>query len=139
MHVITETLHVDTQGEGDTHDLTDAVQQAVERSRLSSGVVTVFVPGSTAGLTTIEFESGAVGDLATALEGVAPRHGEYAHNARWGDGNGYAHVRSALVGPSLGVPFADGQLLTGTWQQIVLVDFDNRPRERRVICQIMGT
>jgi secondary thiamine-phosphate synthase enzyme len=138
MQIVTETLHIDTRGEGDTHDLTDAVQQAIDGSRLARGVVTIFVPGSTAGLTTIEFEPGAVGDLGTALEGIAPRHGEYAHNARWGDGNGYAHVRSALVGPSLDVPFADGRLLTGTWQQIVLVDFDNRPRKRQVICQIMG-
>jgi len=98
----------------------------------------VFTPGSTAGITTIEYESGAIADLKRALEIMAPRHGEYEHNLRWGDGNGYSHVRSALIGPSLAVPVRDGRLELGTWQQIVLCDFDNRPRRRRVTLQLVG-
>jgi secondary thiamine-phosphate synthase enzyme len=138
MTVHTDTIELSTQGEGDTHDLTGAVEAAIQRSGLRDGTVTIFVPGSTAGVTTIEFESGAVADLDTAMDRVAPRHAGYLHNQRWGDGNGFSHVRAAILGPSLSVPFAAGRLLTGTWQQIILVDFDNRPRDRRIICQIMG-
>ena len=98
----------------------------------------VFVPGSTAGLTTMEFESGAVVDLKSAIDRLAPEGMAYAHDARWGDGNGFSHVRAALLGPSLSLPLREGALVTGTWQQIVLVDFDNRPRSRRVEIQIIG-
>jgi secondary thiamine-phosphate synthase enzyme len=138
MNVTTATIALATRGEGDTHDLTDQVQRAIDGAGVTAGIVTLFVPGSTAALTTIEFESGAVADLATAMERVAPRDGEYRHNERWGDMNGFSHVRAAVLGPSLTVPFADGRLLTGTWQQIILVDFDNRSRQRNVLCQIMG-
>ncbi|HKZ84258.1 MAG TPA: secondary thiamine-phosphate synthase enzyme YjbQ [Anaerolineae bacterium] len=136
--VITKQLTLQTRGDGDTHDLTHAVEQAVKESGARSGVVTLFVVGSTAGLTTIEFEPGAVADLQTAFERVAPRDGVYQHHLRWGDDNGHSHVRAALLGPSLSVPFAEGRLALGTWQQIVLVDFDTRPRRREVVAQIVG-
>jgi secondary thiamine-phosphate synthase enzyme len=119
-------------------DLTSAVAAAVAKSGMTSGIVAVFVEGSTAGVTAIEFESGVVADLDRALEKVAPRHGDYQHHLRWGDDNGSAHVRAGLVGPSLTVPFRDGSLLLGTWQQVALLEFDTRPRTRRYIMQIMG-
>ena len=138
MSVHTSTISVSSKGFTDVHDLTDGVRRAVAASRAKDGVVTVFVPGSTAGVTTIEFESGAVEDLRDAIDRIAPRDIHYAHNTRWGDGNGFAHVRAALMGPSVSVPFSGGELLLGTWQQIVLVDFDNRPRTREVIVQVAG-
>lgn len=122
----------------DVVDVTDAVRQFVTESGVRDGVVVVFTPGSTAGVTTIEYESGAVNDLKRAMERLAPRVGEYEHNLRWGDGNGYSHVRSALLGPSLSVPIQDGTPVVGTWQQIVVCDFDNRARRRRVILQLVG-
>ncbi len=120
----------------DIVDLTDAVQRAVADSGVVNGFAVVFVPGSTAAVTTIEYEAGVVDDLRKAIERMAPRDIPYAHDARWGDGNGYAHVRAALLGPSLYVPVVDGRLALGTWQQIVLCDFDNRPRHRKVIVQV---
>lgn len=119
-------------------DVTSLVGREVSGTRMSSGTATVFVPGSTCGVTTIEYESGALEDLRDAFERAAPENIPYAHNARWGDGNGHSHVRAAMLGPSLAVPFADGRLLLGTWQQIVLVDFDNRPRTRKVVVQVVG-
>jgi len=110
----------------------------VRESGIAEGIVTVLVPGSTAGITTIEFESGALRDLRRAIERLAPENIPYDHDARWGDGNGFAHVRSALLGPSLSVPLSRGELQLGTWQQIVLADFDNRPREREVLVHIVG-
>ncbi|HLF24844.1 MAG TPA: secondary thiamine-phosphate synthase enzyme YjbQ [Anaerolineae bacterium] len=136
--VTSKQLTLQTKGNGDTHDLTGAVGRAVNESGVRNGVVTLFVIGSTAGLTTIEYEPGAVADLQTAFERIAPRRGEYQHHLRWGDDNGHAHVRAALLGPSLSVPFVDGQLTLGTWQQIILVDFDTRPRRREVVAQIVG-
>jgi secondary thiamine-phosphate synthase enzyme len=103
-----------------------------------AGQVVVFVPGSTGAVTTIEYEEGVVGDLKQAIERFAPRTIEYAHDAAWGDGNGYSHVRAAMLGPSLSIPVIDGAMTLGTWQQVVLIDFDNRPRQRRVIQQIIG-
>lgn len=138
MNVHTSTVSVSSKGFTDVHDVTGDVRRAVSASRAKDGVVTVFVPGSTAGVTTIEFESGAVEDLKDAIDRVAPRDIHYAHNTRWGDGNGFAHVRAAMMGPSVCVPFAGGELLLGTWQQIVLVDFDNRPRTREVVIQVVG-
>lgn len=134
------TIHFDLQtgGNNDTHDITPQVARAVEESDLGGGIVTVFVPGSTGGVTTIEYESGAVSDLDEMLERIVPRDIEYRHNLRWGDGNGHSHVRAALVGPSLTVPFDDGRLILGTWQQIIFVDFDNRSRRRDLVVQIMG-
>ena len=122
----------------DVTDLTPEVGRVVEESGVHEGQALVFTPGSTAAITTIEFESGAVNDFKRLFEQLAPRDGEYEHNLRWGDGNGYSHVRAALLGPSLHVPVAAGQLVLGTWQQIILCDFDNRPRRRRFVVQVRG-
>ncbi len=138
MSVSTAELHFDTTGGDDIIDITREVQERIDGSGLSSGTVTLFVPGSTGAVTTIEFEPGVVRDLREALERAVPRSIPYAHDAAWGDGNGYSHVRAAWVGPSLTVPFVGGKAVLGTWQQIVLCDFDNRPRQRRVVLQIMG-
>ena len=105
---------------------------------LSSGVVTLFVSGSTAGLTTLEYEAGCIQDLQDSLERLFPQDADYAHNARWMDGNGFSHIRAAVLGPSLQIPFIGKELKIGTWQQVVLVDFDNRPRERKVVLQFIG-
>jgi secondary thiamine-phosphate synthase enzyme len=129
---------VRTRGPGDAVDVTSEVAAAVAASGVTSGIVTVFVGGSTAGVTTIEFEPGVVADLDRALEQVAPRQGHYEHHLRWGDDNGSAHVRAGIVGPSLTVPFRNGHLLLGTWQQIALLEFDTRPRTRQYIIQIVG-
>ena len=136
--VSTHTTEVRTKGQGDVCDLTDAVNRAASASGVRAGVATVFVTGSTAGVTTIEFEPGAVADLDRAFERVAPRHAEYAHHLRWGDDNGSSHVRASILGPSLTVPVVGGRLALGTWQQLVLVEFDVEPRHRRVIVQLMG-
>ena len=132
------TLHISTRGKNDIHDLTGRVEELVRKSKTENGTATVFVPGSTAGITTIEFESGVVDDLKRAIERLVPSDMHYDHDVRWGDGNGYAHVRAALLGPSLSVPIVNGRLQLGTWQQIILVDFDNRPREREVVVQVAG-
>ncbi len=139
MEFRTHTLVIATQGFNDIRDLTAPVADLVRRQGLRDGSVLLFVPGATAALTTLEHESGAVADLQAAIERLAPRDQTYAHDARWGDGNGFAHVRAALIQADLEVPVADGQMLLGTWQQIVLCDFDNRPRDRRIVCQLRGT
>ena len=136
--VISKKLTLNTQGNGHTVDLTPGVERAVKESGVTSGVVTLFVVGSTAALTTIEYEDGAVADLGRVLESIAPRGAEYEHHLRWGDDNGHSHVRAALLGPSLSVPFIGGRLTLGTWQQIILIDFDTRLRQREVVAQIMG-
>ena len=136
--VVTKTIRVKSKGETDIIDITDHVVNCVEDSKVKDGAVTIFVSGSTAGLTTIEYESGLVRDLKNAFEVVAPREGEYHHNFRWQDGNGFSHVRAALLGPCLVVPFCVGKLLRGTWQQIVFIDFDNRSRTRELVLQIIG-
>ena len=136
--VVSKKLALQTRGNGDTHDITDAVAQAVRESNLKSGTVTLFCPSSTSGLTTIEFEPGAVADLQRVFDEIVPAELAYRHNERWGDGNGYSHVRASLLGPSLVVPFVAGTLALGTWQQIVYIDFDTRPRHREIIAQIMG-
>jgi len=138
MKTSTHRISVSTKGFCDFHDLTPGVKRAVRESGIADGIVTVLVPGSTAGITTIEFESGALRDLRGAIERLAPENIPYDHDARWGDGNGFAHVRAALLGPSLSVPLSRGDLQLGTWQQIVLADFDNRPRERDVLVHIIG-
>ena len=138
MAVMTYSLSLQTKGDGHMIDISGAVRDTVHKSKLLAGIVTLFVPGSTAGLTTIEYEPGALHDFKRLFDEIAPQDQDYAHNARWDDGNGHSHVRAALLGPSLTVPFADGKLLLGTWQQIILVDFDNRPRERAVVAQVMG-
>ena len=133
------TMHqVETTGQGDVHDLTTIVARAIHASTLTSGLATIAVIGSTAGITTIEFEPGAVADLNRVWEQLAPRKGEYEHHLRWGDDNGSSHVRAAMLGPSLSIPFEAGRLLIGTWQQIVLIEFDTRSRTREVCVQLIG-
>jgi len=127
-----------THGQGDMLDITSRVAAAVDDSKLHSGTATVFVTGSTAGVTTIEFEPGAVADFDALMDELAPRDAEYKHHLRWGDDNGSSHVRAALLGPSLTIPFTDRTLVLGTWQQVVLVEFDTRAREREVVVQIVG-
>ena len=134
----TAKIEIDTTGGTDVLDLTEHVMTFVSESGITDGLVVVFTPGSTAGVTTIEYESGAVEDLRSALDRIAPADGKYEHNLRWGDGNGYAHVRGALVGPSLTIPVVGGRPDLGTWQQIVLCDFDNRPRQRQIRLQALG-
>ena len=139
MQFETTVLERSTTADTDILDLTREVEEFVAASGLSRGWVLLFVPGSTGGLTTIEFESGAVNDLKRAIDRLAPRHGDYEHNLRWGDGNGYSHVRAALMGPSLTLPVREGRVEHGTWQQIVLCDFDNRPRTRKIHLQVLGS
>ena len=136
--VITGEISLRTHGDSDVLDITAKVEKFVLDSKLTNGTVTVFVNGSTAGVTTIEFEPGAVADFQKLWERLVPKNIPYDHNERWGDGNGYAHVRASLLGASLVVPFADRKMMLGTWQQIILVDFDSRPRQRTVIMQVMG-
>ena len=127
-----------TKGQGDAHDITRLAIAALAASGLKDGTATIFVVGSTAGITTIEFEPGAISDLNRLFEALAPREGDYRHHLRWGDDNGSSHVRAALLGPSITEPFTDGRLALGTWQQIMLLEFDTRPREREVIVQLLG-
>jgi len=136
----TEAHHfsVNTTSKTDIIDLTPRVRQEMAKTGVRNGTVTLFIPGSTAALTTIEFESGVINDLRKAIERIAPEDLHYEHDERWRDGNGYSHVRAALIGPSLHIPVVDGELTLGTWQQIVLLDFDNRPRRRRIIMQTLG-
>lgn len=131
-------IGVKTTGKTDIIDLTPQVMEAVAGCASLNGAVTLFIPGSTAALTTIEYEEGAINDLKNAIERMAPEDLYYEHNERWGDGNGYSHVRAALLGPSLHIPVMGRKLTLGTWQQIVLLDFDNRPRERQIILQMSG-
>lgn len=138
MAIAVHHIFVDTTADTDILDLTPQVHDAVSASDLQHGAATLFIPGSTAALTTIEYETGVIRDLKQAIERIAPKDLYYEHNERWGDGNGYAHVRAALIGPSLHIPVIDGKLTLGTWQQIVLLDFDNRPRKRRIILQLSG-
>jgi secondary thiamine-phosphate synthase enzyme len=136
--VTTHTHAISTKGQGDAHDLTEALAHAVTASGLRAGIVTVFVVGSTAAVTTIEFEPGAVWDLNEVFASLAPRNGEYRHHFRWGDDNGSSHVRAAMLGPSLAVPFNDGKLALGQWQQIAFFEFDTRPRKREIVFQMIG-
>ena len=136
--IATQKFEVSTNGQGDARDITEKVAAAVAASQARAGIVSVFVVGSTAGITTIEFEPGAIADLNGLFERLAPREGEYRHHLRWGDDNGSSHVRAALLGPSLTVPLADGALTLGTWQQIMLLEFDTQPRRREIVVQIIG-
>lgn len=135
--IVTRYLEFETQS-GEVLDITDEVQRALQSTSVQAGVVIVFIMGSTGAITTIEFEDGLVADLAEALQRLAPKEIDYAHNERWHDGNGHSHIRAALLGPSLTVPFVDGRLTLGVWQQIVFLELDNRPRQRKVIVQILG-
>jgi secondary thiamine-phosphate synthase enzyme len=136
--VETFTITLSTQSHADIHDITGEVAERLAQSGLQSGVVNIFCPSSTSALTTIEYESGAVSDLRRLFDEIVDPERHYDHNARWGDGNGHAHVRAALLGPSLTIPFTAARLILGTWQQIVYLDFDNRPRERELVVQVMG-
>ena len=138
MAVQTARRSVATRGNGEILDVTGEVAEAVRGSGIANGIATVFVTGSTAALTTLEFEPGLVHDLNAAFERLYPREMEYRHHERWGDDNGHSHVRASMLGPSLVVPVSGGQLALGTWQQIVLVDFDTRPRAREFLVQVMG-
>jgi len=138
MTVKTTSVSLRTEGNADIHDITDQVANAVSKSELAAGIATIFCPSSTSALTTIEYESGAISDLRRLFEEVIPRNREYAHNERWHDGNGHSHVRAALLGPSLTIPFVEGQLTLGTWQQVIYLDFDNRPRQRSLVVQLIG-
>ena len=138
MAVVTKEVEIETKGFNDIHDITSLVADFVKKLPFSEGSVIIFVPGSTGGVTTIEFESGVIDDLKDAFERLIPQTIEYRHNLRWGDGNGFSHVRSAICKTSLTVPFVANKPTTGTWQQIVLIDFDNRKRHRRLIFQASG-
>ena len=138
MSVKNQRIFAQTTGKTDIIDLTVQVEKQVKNSAIENGSVTLFIPGSTASITTIEFESGVINDLKKAIARMAPKDIYYEHNERWGDGNGYAHVRAALIGPSLHIPVIGGKITLGTWQQVVLIDFDNRPRERIIQVQISG-
>jgi secondary thiamine-phosphate synthase enzyme len=138
MPVKTFSISLSTRGNADMHDITVQVASNVAQSGLKDGTVTVFCPSSTSGVTTIEYESGALNDLRRLFDEIIPANREYAHNARWGDGNGHSHIRASILGPSLTVPFVNGRLILGTWQQIIYVDFDNRPRKRELILQVIG-
>ena len=136
--IVTRRIQVNTRGECDIQDITPRVAQQLRDSGARDGTVTVFVAGSTAGITTIEHEPGLVADFRRAWERLVPRDERYEHDRRWGDGNGFSHVRASLLGASLVLPFEGGRLCLGTWQQIVLVDFDNRPRRREIVVQVAG-
>lgn len=138
MSVHHQQLEISTRGDGEMHDLTEKVSALVAAAEIADGMALVFVPGSTAGVTTIEYEPGLLEDFPAAMDRIVPRDIAYAHDRRWHDGNGHSHVRASLLGPSLAVPIVAGALALGTWQQIVLVDFDNRQRRRRVMVTIMG-
>lgn len=138
MTVETHTITLNTQGHADILDITEPLAKAVREVGLASGTATVFCPSATSGVTTIEYESGCLSDLRRLFDEIIDPDRHYAHNARWGDGNGHSHVRAALLGPSFTVPFVDGRLTLGTWQQVIFVDFDNRPRHRELVLQIVG-
>jgi secondary thiamine-phosphate synthase enzyme len=138
MAVFQKSFRLSTRGRADVLDITAEVERIAAESKLRCGIVNVSGRGSTIGITTIEFEPGAIADLRRALDAIAPMNNDYAHNARWGDGNGYAHLRSALVGTARSFPLRDGSLALGTWQQIILCDFDERPRDREVTVTVAG-
>lgn len=138
MTVKTMSIQVNTRGNADIVDITDLVAKAVIESGVNDGVATIFTPSSTSGLTTIEYESGCLSDLRRLFDELVDPERHYSHNARWGDGNGHSHVRAALIGASFTVPVVDKRLTLGTWQQIILIDFDNRSRKRDLVIQLVG-
>lgn len=138
MSVVTTSLEFNTKGNVDMINLTDRVREAVRSAGMKNGIVTVFVPGATGAVSTVEYEPGLLKDIPVALERIAPSDAEYEHHKTWGCDNGRSHVRATLIGPSLVVPFSDGKLLLGTWQQIVFMDLDTSPRRRKVLLQILG-
>ena len=138
MIIQTRSISLSTQGNADIQDITNQLSQIIGDSGLENGTVTLFTPSATSALTTIEFESGCVSDLRRLFDEIVDPDRHYAHNARWGDGNGHSHVRAALLGPSLSIPFVDHRLTLGTWQQVIFIDFDNRQRWRELVVQIIG-
>jgi secondary thiamine-phosphate synthase enzyme len=136
--IFSETISLSTKGFSDILEITHHVDAVIDRSRIENGLVTVFCPGSTGAVTTIEYESGVLRDLQEAIEKIVPSNIPYEHDKRWGDGNGFSHVRAALMKPSLTIPLIKGRLTLGTWQQIVFIDFDNRRRERNILVHVMG-
>jgi secondary thiamine-phosphate synthase enzyme len=136
--IFNNIISINTKGFSDTIDITDEVTKILEQSGIENGLVTIFCRGSTGTITTIEFESGVIKDLQRALEKIAPSNIPYEHDKRWGDGNGFSHVRAALIKPSLSIPLIKKKLILGTWQQIVFIDFDNRERNREIFVQIIG-
>ncbi len=136
--IFSEMISLSTKGFSDILDMTRQVEAVIGRSKIENGLVTVFCPGSTGGVTTIEYESGVLKDLQRAIEKIVPSNIPYEHDKRWGDGNGFSHVRAALMKPSITVPLIKRKLSLGTWQQIVFIDFDNRKRERNILVQVMG-
>lgn len=138
MEIVTDSIQVSTRGDCEIVDLTEKIAACVKKHRFVEGQVLAFVSGSTAGLTTVEHEPGLLKDLPELFERLAPRGARYHHEETWHDGNGHAHVRASLLGPSIAIPFREGELCLGTWQQVILIDFDNRPRRRDVVLQIAG-
>jgi secondary thiamine-phosphate synthase enzyme len=138
MPVVTKTIPVSSNGENHMIDITRQTDEAIKASRLQDGIVTIFVSGSTAAVTTIEYEPGLKKDFPKMLARIAPREIEYEHDNTWHDGNGHSHVRASLIGPSLTVPFKNKSLMLGTWQQIVLLEMDIRPRDRNIVLQMIG-
>ncbi|MFC1666640.1 secondary thiamine-phosphate synthase enzyme YjbQ [Candidatus Omnitrophota bacterium] len=138
MTVITKKIKLNTKGSTDIINITDQTREIVSKTATKNGIVLIFVPGSTGGLTTVEYEPGLVQDLKKFFEKIAPESSTYQHDLRWHDGNGHAHVRASFLGPSISVPFVNKTLQLGTWQQIIFIDFDNRPRSRELIFQIVG-
>ena len=138
MTVKTSTISLSTRGNADIQDISNQVANVIAQSGLKDGIVTIFCPSSTSGLTTIEFENGCLIDLRRLFDEIIPQNREYSHNARWHDGNGHSHIRASLLGPSLTIPFSNGMLTLGTWQQIIYVDFDIHPRNRELILQMLG-
>jgi secondary thiamine-phosphate synthase enzyme len=136
--IVNRSIRVSTQGSGDIIDITDKLSTLLNSSGINDGILTVFVTGSTAGVSTIEYEEGLISDFKALWERIAPQKLGYAHDDCWGDGNGFSHVRASLLGASLTIPFMSKKLTLGTWQQVILVDFDNRPRTRNINLQIMG-
>jgi secondary thiamine-phosphate synthase enzyme len=138
MTIITKKIKLSTKGDTDIVNITGEAASAVLSAGLENGSVNIFVPGSTGSITTVEYEPGLVEDLKAFFEKIAPKSGTYQHNIKWQDGNGYSHVRASLLGPGITVPFIDNKMQLGKWQQIIFIDFDNRPRDREIIIQIMG-
>jgi len=138
MAVFTHEIGFSTKGEVEIVDITGEVQDAVRRSKMVSGIVCAHVPGATGAITTIEYEDGLLADFPAALERLFPKNMEYQHHLRWHDGNGHSHVRASMLGPSLSVPFTKGKLILGTWQQIIFVELDNTPRDRKIVVQVVG-
>lgn len=138
MKVVSDTIKLQTKGEGDMIDMTSQLSNIVKESKIKNGTVTIFVSGSTAAVTTIEYESGLIHDFPEMLTRIVPKDLEYEHNNTWHDGNGHSHVRSSLIGPNITIPIIHGKLTLGTWQQVVLLEMDTRSRDRTVILQIMG-